>query len=206
MLMKKSCDVPYIGQMPKWPTGCESVSAVMLLRHLGIDITVDEFIAYLPKAVIKDINGRAYSESPNKFFIGSPYDDHSFGCYAQVIVETINNIFLNYSINLLAKDISVIPTEDIVKYYIDRGMPVLYWATIDLMPSFPGATWNLVGCDNASFTWRSNEHCMLLVGYDDVNYYFNDPWNNNGLVKYPKELTITRHKEMYSMAVAIDVI
>lgn len=39
---KKVCiDVPYIDQSKLYPTGCESVSTVMLLRFLGIDITVD---------------------------------------------------------------------------------------------------------------------------------------------------------------------
>ena len=36
--------VPYIDQSVKYPTGCESVSAIMLLKFLGYDITVDEFI------------------------------------------------------------------------------------------------------------------------------------------------------------------
>ena len=37
---KKVCiDVPYIDQSKLYPTGCESVSTVMLLRFLGIDIT-----------------------------------------------------------------------------------------------------------------------------------------------------------------------
>lgn len=36
---KKVCiDVPYIDQSKLYPTGCESVSTVMLLRFLGIDI------------------------------------------------------------------------------------------------------------------------------------------------------------------------
>ena len=34
---------PYIDQSVRYPTGCESVSAVMLLQYLGIDITVDGF-------------------------------------------------------------------------------------------------------------------------------------------------------------------
>ena len=37
-------EVPYIDQSVKYPTGCESVSAVMLLKYLGYEITVDEFI------------------------------------------------------------------------------------------------------------------------------------------------------------------
>ena len=37
-------DVPYISQKGKYPTGCESVSTVMLLQFLGYDISVDTFI------------------------------------------------------------------------------------------------------------------------------------------------------------------
>ena len=34
-------EVPYIDQSVKYPTGCESVSAVMLLKYLGYEMTVD---------------------------------------------------------------------------------------------------------------------------------------------------------------------
>ena len=47
---KKIISAPYIDQSVKYPTGCESVSAVMLLQYLGYEITVDEFIEnYLEK-------------------------------------------------------------------------------------------------------------------------------------------------------------
>ncbi len=57
---KKVCiDVPYIDQSKLYPTGCESVSTVMLLRFLGIDITVDEFIEkYLERSLLKKETGR----------------------------------------------------------------------------------------------------------------------------------------------------
>ena len=41
---KKLIKVPYINQSKRYPTGCESVSSVMLLQYLGYDITVDEWI------------------------------------------------------------------------------------------------------------------------------------------------------------------
>ncbi|MFQ9415315.1 MAG: C39 family peptidase [Bifidobacterium pseudocatenulatum] len=37
-----------------------------------------------------------------------------------------------------------------------------------------------------SYLWISNEHCMSLVGYDEENYYFNDPYENHGAIGYPK--------------------
>ena len=36
----RKIQVPYIDQSIKYPTGCESVSAVMLLKYLGYEITV----------------------------------------------------------------------------------------------------------------------------------------------------------------------
>ena len=57
---KKVCiDVPYIDQSKLYPTGCESVSTVMLLRFLGIDITVDEFIEkFWKRSLLKKETGR----------------------------------------------------------------------------------------------------------------------------------------------------
>ncbi len=41
---------PFIDQRDKYPTGCESVTAVMALQYAGVDITVEEFIDnYLPQ-------------------------------------------------------------------------------------------------------------------------------------------------------------
>ena len=43
---KQLIKVPYLSQSPRYPTGCESVSSVMLLQHLGYEITVDEWIEH----------------------------------------------------------------------------------------------------------------------------------------------------------------
>ena len=76
-------DVPYIDQSLKYPTGCESVSAVMLLRYLGYDLSVDEFIVkYLECREMETRDGRVFGPDPNEYFCGSPYDKDSFGCYA----------------------------------------------------------------------------------------------------------------------------
>ena len=65
----------------------------MLLQHLGIDITVDEFISYLPQKAFTIKNGVTIGGNPYYHFIGSPYDADAFGCYAPVIVDTLNSYF-----------------------------------------------------------------------------------------------------------------
>ena len=68
---KKVCiDVPYIDQSKLYPTGCESVSTVMLLRFLGIDITVDEFIEkYLEKKSFEERDGQVYGPDRIGIFV-----------------------------------------------------------------------------------------------------------------------------------------
>ena len=44
---------------------------------------------------------------------------------------------------------------------------------------------------------------MLLVGYDEDGYYFNDPHENRGVIRYEKELLLNRHAAQYNMAVGV---
>ena len=62
--------------------------------------------------------------------------------------------------------------------YIDAGMPVVFWATLDFQP-VPEKRDHWLLADGTDFAWKCNEHCLLLVGYDDENYWFNDPWHDH---------------------------
>ena len=86
--------------------------------------------------------------------------------------------------------------------YLDRGMPVIFWACINMREPITGPQWKLNDREE-TFTWISNEHCMVLVGYDDDGYYFNDPYENNGVIRYSRELVKDRHKAQHMQAVAV---
>lgn len=195
---------PYIDQSIKYPTGCESVSAVMLLHFLGIDITVDEFIEkYLRKQEFTEQGGELFGPDPRKYFCGSPYDEDAFGCYAPVITDSFIRIFReSKDRSYEVMDETGTETEELLIKYIDRGMPVLYWACIDMREPVIGPRWRIRETGEM-FTWISNEHCMLLVGYDEDNYYFNDPYNGNGLIGYERKLTEKRHRAQYMQAVGV---
>ena len=192
--------VPYIDQSEKYPTGCESVSAVMLLKYLGVDISVEEFIDHwLKKKEFKEIDGVLYGADPREFFCGSPYDPDSFGCYAPVICDSLRRI-LKEEYNVIDEtDTSI---EELLRKYIDADCPVIFWACIEMREPIVGPSWRLYD-ENKEFTWISNEHCMLLVGYDEEYYYFNDPYGNNGMIRYEKKLVENRHKAQYNMAVGV---
>lgn len=197
-------EAPYIDQSVHYPTGCESVSTVMLLQFLGVQITVDEFIGtYLEKRAMEERDGMLYGPDPRQCFCGSPYDEESFGCYAPVICRALKKALEKIpNARYIVTDESGTPTARLLTDYIDRGMPVIYWACIDMREPITGPDWRLFETGE-TFTWISNEHCMLLVGYDEDGYYFNDPYENHGLIHYPKEVVENRHAAQYGMAVGV---
>lgn len=201
MADEKVCiQAPYIDQSGAYPTGCESVSAVMLLQFLGVDITVDEFIEkYLEKQDFEERDGELFGPDPREYFCGSPYDEDSFGCYAPVIAGAMKRVLGG---TYTVKDESGTDTAELIRLYIDKGMPVVYWACINMREPVIGPQWKLLDTGQI-FTWVSNEHCMLLVGYDGEGYYFNDPYNNNGLIHYPKEVVEERHRAQHMQAVGV---
>ena len=198
--MKNIIATPYINQTPKYPTGCESVSAVMLLQYLGYSITPEEFIdIYLEKKEFEKKEGILYGPDPNKYFCGSPYDENSFGCYAPVLKRAIEKVVKEDHLVIDETDTDL---EELKREYLDQGMPVIFWACIKMREPIVGPSWVLFETEE-EFTWISNEHCMLLVGYDDEGYYFQDPDENRGLMHYEKKLVENRHKAQYNMAIGM---
>lgn len=154
-------DVPYISQLPEYPTGCESVSAVMALNYAGVDISVDTFIDdYLDK---KD---DTYNFDPNVCFGGDPRSSSGIGCYAPVIKKALDKILVGS--NLYGENVTGASLSELCSEYIDNGIPVITWATTDMEEAYPGKKL-------ATMRWIAPEHCLLLVGYDDRCYIFNDP-------------------------------
>lgn len=184
-------DVPILSQFPAYPTGCESVSTVMVLQSLGKDIDTETFVdTYLPKsATFYSDGGKRYGPSPYEHFIGDPRTSASYGCMAPVIKAAIVAYLGSDKVtNTTGTDLSTL-----CDTYIRNGTPVLVWATINMLETNPKNSWYLA--DGTRFTWPGNEHCMVLVGYDDTHYYFNDPYAGK-LVKYEKGLVEDRYAEL----------
>lgn len=188
-------DVPYLSQEGEYPTACEIVSAVMVLSYYGYDISIDDFIDYyLPQAnlFIDSETGLLTSVSPTQAFIGDPRSSGGYGCYAPVIVSAFNNAVGNTALAIDTTDTDI---DTLIDYYVKRNIPVLLWASIDLSPTYAGDSWILEDTGEW-YTWTAGEHCMVLVGADQNYYYFNDPYDSNGVVKYKKELVTKRWEEL----------
>lgn len=210
---KKVIDVPYFNQN-NIASGCEAVSATMILRYLGYNITPKRFVdKYLIKKKLKILkNGKIYGPDPGSAYVGNPYisggRNCGFGCYARCMSKCLNNYLKDDSI-YETKPLTNTSLDYLIKNYIDKGYPVLLWATIGMISSKPTISWIIDYSDdgkkiNKRFTWLANEHCLVLVGYDKEGYYFNDPYMNNGLKKYKKDVVEKRFKEMGKQAVVIE--
>lgn len=194
---EKIIDVQTICQYPSLPTGCETVAAVMIMNYLGNNISPTEFAEDCLKTNENFYynNNMLYGPDPNKVFIGSPFSESSYGCYAPVITEAVNKSRICRAENISGKTLDFI-----CKEYIDKYKPVLIWATIDMEETRISKSWYL--SDGSVFNWISPEHCFVLVGYNENEYIFNDPITGS-VVRYAKSLSEKRYSELGSQAVYI---
>jgi len=193
--------VPYINQIERYPTGCESVSTVMALNYFGIDITVDQFINdYLDMGALPhlDQNGNIIGSNPKKAFPGNPYTQDGYGCFAPVIINAVNKFIDNNEYEIRA--IYNKPISELCGAYIDKGIPVILWATIDMKPPMQGNSW--MDEEGETINWIIPQHCALLIGYDNDCYYFNDPMRSR-MFKYNKNDVETAYEAMNKQAVVI---
>lgn len=202
-------DVPYYSQKD-YPTGCELVSMSMVLAFYGFDIKAGDIIkeGYLDAVEVYTKKSVKYGGDPNKVFIGNPNKDDGYGCMSSAVVPALRRYFLSQKKNTDKKykvaDIGGMSLDEICEKYIDNRIPVLVWCSIDMKPTFT-KLWNswIIEDTGERYIWKSNEHCLVLVGYDDENYYFNDPLSRKNK-KYMKCLAERRYGEMGMQAVVVE--
>lgn len=195
----KLIDVPYLNQSEEHPTGCESVSAVMVLQYYGVQITPSEFInGYLPTQEFTWTGNIRVGPDPNRAFAGDPYSSSGYGCYAPAIITALRKACPD---GLEVRNEIGSSLEYLTEFYVDADIPVLIWATMDMKESWKADSWQLE--DGSEFTWIAGEHCLVLVGYDEDRYYFNDPYQNHGVIGYEKRLVEKRYRELGFQAVAV---
>jgi uncharacterized protein YvpB len=192
-------DVPYLTQQGIYPSGCEVVSATMVLRYWGLSISIQDYINhYLEIEPFYRKNGVLYGPDPNKVFAGDPLDEFSCGCYAPVIEKSLNEILAG---KWKAIDTTGTQLDELAKGYITNDIPVIIWASIDMQPTKKGNVW--ITEDGETVQWITPEHCLVLVGFNQSEYFLNDPYENRGLVRFPKEVVEARFQELGQQSVVI---
>ena len=201
-------DVPFYSQKD-YPTGCELVSTSMLLAFYGISISANQLITdgYVKtKSVYLNKYRNACGPDPDIYFIGDPLKDTGYGCYSGTIISALKKILPSDKYNVC--DLKNMSIDKICENYIDNGIPVMIWGSINMKPTYVYEINHWVideGKKNGTdFWWRSNEHCLIFTGYDNGYYYFNDPLSDESGTKYRKWQVKKRFGELGNMAVAIE--
>lgn len=201
-------DVPYYSQRGDMPTGCELISTKMVLAYLGHPVSNQDILNNLTRCDLKvDSRGRLYGRSPFDAFIGDPQKYTGFGCYPPVIVNMVNSMGFG---DITIYNTSSQSLSSVAETYLPQGLPVLTWVTMGLVDSYWGDSWYLMDADgnvtDEKYTWRAQEHCMVLVGYDENYYYFNDPLGTSDIAGYDKSLVEKRYNEMGCYSLVLDKI
>ncbi len=181
-------------QNPELPTGCEVTSLTMALRFAGYDVSKEELAdQFLDKAPPGSVSYKSA-------FWGDPRQAESFGCYAPVIVKAANKYLASQKSEKTAYNLTGASLDDLLSE-VRMGYPVIVWGSMyideEIVFSYG---WDIEG---ETVTWPSNEHCMLLVGFDLENnsVIVCDPLN--GTVSYDKGAFQRHYETLEQQAIVI---
>ena len=82
---------------------------------------------------------------------------------------------------LKAHSLKGVSVEELCYKYVVNDIPVMIWATANMDEPFIHKTWVVNYVDENStvkvgdeVSWQMHEHCMVLIGFDEENYYLSD--------------------------------
>ena len=169
----------------------------MLLNHIGFNAK-KEILAdkYLPK-------GEYRNSDFNEVFVGNPRSTFAYGCFSKAITAAAEKYLKKYDkkSEWSVKNITGCSAESLYAA-VDSGNPVVVWITGELKELKEGRSW-VDSKSGKTVTWRENEHCVLLVGYNKAKklVYVNDPLR--GRVSYDMQLFEKRFEQLDRNAVII---
>ena len=196
-------DTPYINQYANGiPNGCECASAVMAMEQQGAAIDVLTFVNnFLPMGSAPS-NG--IGSDPGKVYVGDPRltGGLGWGCYPPVIVKAANSALDETKWEVKNETGSTLPA--LCTKYVDRGIPVVVWATTGMTSNVSKTNW--VTPEGKKIEYNNRLHSLVLAGYDSTYYYFYDPQvrcSSYEYVAYPRGMTENAYDLLGKKAVAV---
>ena len=181
-------NVPTISQYPNYPTGCESVALTLLLRYYGVSVSPDNVISNLRKGDLPyNENGVLYGGNPELEFIGNPYWANSYGVYNNPIANVANI----YKSGAIVK--TNFPFSEVLNL-INQNKPVVVWTSMHLAVPYISRSW-IYKPTGEKISWKSNEHAVLVVGYNSYYVVISDPLT--GTIRYQDRSTFESRYNYY---------
>ncbi|WP_430790986.1 C39 family peptidase [Virgibacillus flavescens] len=178
-------DVGVLMQEPELPNGCEITALTCTLNYYGYDATKTNLSdRFLPKKPFENRNGKLYGADPHKLYGGDPRSrDQGFYSYPSPVAEAADQYLISMGKETKAEIINGSSKEEI-KGYLNRGIPIIMWITVDLEKPKLGKSWYLYET-NEKFDSIRNSHTVVVRGYNENTFYIMDPLK--GYVSYDIE-------------------
>ena len=190
--------------------GCETDACTMLMNILGFDLDEITFADnYLDCHPVFQDPATGYMEGPDMYSAFAGTARAGWGVYAPSMAKSMNKYLADEKSNLKAYDYENIPLDTLCDDYILNNVPVMVWATTAMLEPTVRDTWKVNYVDeNAKtkigddFSWYEHEHCLVLVGYSETEYYFCD--SGPGEVShFEKALCQKRYEQLGSQCIVV---
>lgn len=196
----KISGVPYLNQFSLgYPTGCEAVSATMVLNFHGYDVSAGKVISAVPIGESEhQVNGKWVGANPFESFVGHPskgLSTGSYGCFAKPLAQAMETVA-----GAKVKNISGCSLDTLFEY-VENGEPVVVWCVKNGNPVKSGVTWSFPD-GSGKFDELVGEHCAVLIGYDSNYVYLNDPSAGQNVTQ-PISAFKENFKKLYSQAIVV---
>lgn len=194
-------EVPTIMQLPELPNGCEITSLTAVLNYKGYNAEKTEMAdTYLPKEPFYRKDEKLFGANPYVAYAGDPREKHGFFSYAPPIVKAANHFLDKIKGEEKPIDISGSTREEIIKY-LEQGIPVVIWVTLDLSKPIKTYSWHLSDTGE-KVDMPINLHCVVLNGYAGDNVHVMNPLE--GQVIYNADAFFQSYVELGSHAMTLD--
>lgn len=199
--------VPFVSQLPKYPTGYEVASCTSLLKYYGFNIRLDQMIDTIPREDVITRNGRRYGSSIYEKFVGNPrnyYNSASpgYGAFSPCATKSLQK-----AINARGgKHKAVIMTgckwQEVLNE-ISNGHPAIVWSTYRMSTPSTVNSWYIKQADESYkyFEYPRGTHVTVLTGYSDNYVTILDP--NNGVETYNIETFISKWNLLGKQAIVL---
>lgn len=193
----------------EFKAGCETYACTMLLQTLGFDMDehlfLDKYLEIRYPSYGDD--GQMYAPDMYSSQVGDIYG--GWGVYNTAMAKYMNHYLSDVGSEKKATALEGVPLTELCEKYVSKGIPVMVWGTVEMLEPYPRFTWIVDYVDeNAhykigdTFTWLQHEHCLVLIGYDEENFYFADSCAGKVSV-FERELSQLRYEQIGTMAIVV---
>ncbi len=176
--------IPYVSQLPKYPTGCEAASSCMLLGYYGYSVTIDQMVDLIPRKNLYKKNGKTYGPDINEMFVGDPRYTYTsstpgYGVFSPALTKSLQKAIDERGGGYTAVKISGCTFQQLLKYIKD-GSPAIVWATYKMQQPTTVNAW-YIETTGKYFEYPRGTHVMILSGYSPTQVTTVDPYGNGVL-------------------------